>query len=373
MTTLDEQVRAADPAQAVPPYNVDDVARILAAARQERTETAGTDLPVDAVGPTRRRWSLAGRRARISMALAATVLAIGAIPSLIDLPGVGQVETALPAVAAVLDKAALNATDPPARGSQYFRIRNVEVTTATQDNGEANAQVWQMTYERVEYVAVDGSRPTYVVSRKLSQPTLIAGSTTPPPPPPSFGNNTESVRTSTLTPNHLKGSWQTPTAPWLSDLPRDTTALRERMYQDAHGHGPSTDGEVLVLAADVLRSGRVPADLRTSLFKVLRTVPGVAITSEAVTLDGRRGVGIGRTETSGGFRQELIIDPDNGQVLGEREVLTQPMSSTGPPAGTVMSSRAVSQTVVDKVPDDVRRRAVTDQCTVGQDGETTCT
>ena len=76
------------------------------------------------------------------------------------------------------------------------------------------------------------------------------------------------VWTTDLTPAQLDP------APWDA-LPTNPDALRARLYQLAHGRGQSPDGEVVVIIADALRSGRIPAPVRQAMFRVLKTVPGI--------------------------------------------------------------------------------------------------
>ena len=53
-------------------------------------------------------------------------------------------------------------------------------------------------------------------------------------------------------------------------------------------------------------------------------IPGVTVTEGQANLDGRTGVAIGRLEEGPAkTRQELIIDPETGLLIGERSVLTQ--------------------------------------------------
>lgn len=157
-------------------------------------------------------------------------------------------------------------------------------------------------------------------------------------------------------------SWQAPTVDWLAGLPRDRALLRELLYADSAGRGRSTDGEVLVYVADVLRSGIVPPDLRVALYRVLTTVPGVEVTAGDAELFGRSGVALGRVELFGGDRQEIVIDPDTGDYLGDRYVS---------PDGTI-SYGSVTTTVVDGVPADVVAAADVMTCVTQPDGATSC-
>ncbi|MGO4584922.1 hypothetical protein AB4Z38_13680 [Arthrobacter sp. 2RAF6] len=67
------------------------------------------------------------------------------------------------------------------------------------------------------------------------------------------------------------------------------------------------------------------------------------MTDEQATLDGRKGVAIGRVEDFSHFRQDIIIDPQNGLPIGERQVLTEPRGTM--PAGTATAWTTVETTV----------------------------
>ena len=141
-----------------------------------------------------------------------------------------------------------------------------------------------------------------------------------------------------------QGSWQTPTPAFMAGLPRDPDALFDRLEDDApdNSHGAA---ELLVYAADMLRSGQVPADLRSALYLALRQVPGLEVTEQMAALDGRVGFALGIVDPSGLFRQDIIIDPDTGATIGEREVFLQ--ATDGVPAGTTRTLTSVTFAVVD--------------------------
>jgi hypothetical protein len=135
----------------------------------------------------------------------------------------------------------------------------------------------------------------------------------------------------------------------LADLPRDPTRLLNYIYRVTLGTGQSPDGEALVYIADRLRSGIVPADLRAALYRAAALIPGVEIVEKQATLDGRTGVAIGRVETGSDTRQDIIIDPATGLLIGERQV--QLKAGNGYPAGTTVSFTSIATSVVDQAPD----------------------
>lgn len=366
MLTFMDRLAAADPARTVPPYEQATAAKLL----EHATDPAAPYQSTEAAPPARRR----GRRGALLLgaAAAATAAALTLGPAVIG-GGTGP-GGATPAAAALLQRAAdITVSDSPARAEQYYRITTRAAglsAEGAQRDGRTVGIGWRTSTESIQYVAVDGRRPSYWVDRSLSDPVRLYGPSDTPPPPRE--DRASRARTTNLSPVDIPASWQVPTPGWLAGLPREPGALRERMYADAAGHGPSTDTEVLVLASDVLRSGLVPADLRAALYRVLRTVPGVTVTSEQVTLDGRSGVGIGRTEDRNGLRQEIVVETASGQVIGERTLVARALDGMPLPVGSVFSESSLSRQVVDAVPADVIGAARHDTCEVTSDGAVQC-
>jgi hypothetical protein len=139
-----------------------------------------------------------------------------------------------------------------------------------------------------------------------------------------------------------------PSPSYLDALPRDPHVLLNDIYQKTAGKGQSVDGEALVFIADLLRTGVVPGELRASLYKAAALIPGVTVTDEQATLDGRKGIAIGRVEDFSHFRQDIIIDPKNGLPIGDRQVLTEPLGTM--PAGTATTWTTVETSVSDTAP-----------------------
>ncbi|MFN8158762.1 MAG: CU044_5270 family protein [Candidatus Nanopelagicales bacterium] len=351
-TDLDQLLRAGDPAADVPAY---DETRIAAALSRAVDEDALAD-----VVPMPRP-----RRTRVRVAVAAAAAAAVLLVPVVSLTGGGA---ASPAAAAVLSKAAsIGATDPVARPDQWYVITttgfHLEMSTGVDKESPTSSSSWLVSSRRTEYVAVDGSRPSWVVETSGDTARLVAGAGDRP-------QRTTDAWTSNVAPRDIPSSWQVPSPAFLAALPRDVDALRERLYADTAGAGSSADGEVLVAVADVLRSGLVPADLRSSLYRVLETVPGVDVTSQSVRVGSATGVGIGRLEDVNGIRQELVVDPATGEVVAEREIAVRDVD--GIPAGTVIGQTLVTRALVDAVPASVTSVARHDTCTVSPDNGVFC-
>lgn len=141
-----------------------------------------------------------------------------------------------------------------------------------------------------------------------------------------------------------QGSWQNPTAEWQAGLPTDPDELFERLRDDAPDNSRG-EAELLVYAADALRSGLVGKDVRATIYKALAKIPGLQVTEKQANLAGRAGTALGIDD--GDERQDIIIDPETGQFIGERQVATDDTGSFE--AGTVMAFTSVTTGVVNAI------------------------
>ena len=94
--------------------------------------------------------------------------------------------------------------------------------------------------------------------------------------------------------------------------------MLQRLKTDAVKNGRG-DAELLVTAADALRSGVLPADVRSALYRALALLPALVVTERSTNLDGRVGVSYGIVDKELGSRQDIIVDPETGEFIGERE------------------------------------------------------
>jgi hypothetical protein len=136
-----------------------------------------------------------------------------------------------------------------------------------------------------------------------------------------------------------RGSWKAPTPEFFARLPLDPQRLLEMLVEDNPGSwfGP------FEAAVTALRTGLVPAPLRSALYKALTGLPAVTF-GRAVDLDGRDCLAL--VHDSGRTRTELMIHPVDGQFAGERDTLRAD-ARFGLPAGSVISTTAVHTAVVD--------------------------
>ncbi len=314
-------------------------------------DTDGTAVPGSA-DPYPAPTDLSARRSRrariwLTSAAAAAVVAALIAGDVIGLAGWRGGATAQ--AAEVLNNAAqttIKTTDPVVLAGQYLRIKSTNVWGTYTNEADGSQYRWLDTEKSDMYIPADrsaewvwqrsGRVPTTFFDAKSKDYALKQGIQPYP----------ELLRARNGAFYGSPGWWE---ATDLSKLPRDPNRLLNSIYKQTLGQGQSVDGQALVFIADLLRTGVVPAELRAALYKAAAMIPGVTVTEGQANLDGRTGVAIGRLEEGPAkTRQELIIDPKTGLLIGERSVLTQPQE--GIPAGTATTWTAIETSVSNTAP-----------------------
>lgn len=336
MTRISTLLRRADPLAA-------ERAELTARGRAELRALIGPDdyEPLQTPVVRHRRW------VRFVTLTTAAVLAMAMLVA----PGLWH-GAATAEAQDLLDRAIVAASDPPARGDQYWKVTSDAVTSdiiGEGDWGSPDTVSVLRQVRRTEYVAVDGSRPTWTEERTGPYLRQVSG---PATTLPVVGWGAPQGWTSNLSPRE-DGSL-------VLDLPTDPDQLRAELYRRGHGTGASDDEAAFTGAADILRTGYAPAPLRAALLQVLKTIPGVDVVDRDVTLDGRPGISLGRAEPNrDGQRHELVFDRSTAQFIGERRVFTTLDAAW---------ETAVSRSLVDRVDPTLVRTAVHMVCTVEGSG-----
>jgi RNA polymerase sigma-70 factor (ECF subfamily) len=305
--------------------------------------------------PQRRSRTPVPARRRLVLVTAAAVVAAGGLVA-VDTLVLGDRPVGASAEAtSLLEQAAeraIGSSDPVVGPDEYLRVTTVAVyATMTIDDS------WLKTYTEELFVPGDPDRE-WVLRRSPRVPYRPEDAELAEryglPESEGF---TERARDGGFFGEPVTPSWQTPTAAFLADLPRDPQRLLERIRHDAADAGPSRDGEALVLIADMLRSGIVPGDVRAALFRAAALIPGVELVDEQANLNGQVGVAVGRYEPNAGDRNEIIFEPDTGMVIGERQILVDRGYGPHLPVGSAIAWTAVATEVVpagevDEIPAD---------------------
>ena len=298
------------------------------------------------------------------MLAVAAVLAGGVIvvPSLVESAG-GHGAVRVGSVAGI------TATDPATRDGQFWQITTSGFgVTITGSRTAATSLLVSDTMTL--FVAVDGSQPTLVVSapsravRQVGGPPLSAAEIAGQLPGPGVST------ASPANPGDPSDLWRAPTPSFLAGLPRDPVALAARIRATGDTEGGSAAGLMFATASLVLHSGLVPADLRAALYRVLAAAPGVVVTAADDDVAGVHGVGFSRLDADSGLRQEIVVDPETGDVVGDRQVATRALD--GVPAGTVLDERTTARRLVDGVPATVDAGGLVFHCVTASDGRVTC-
>jgi hypothetical protein len=140
----------------------------------------------------------------------------------------------------------------------------------------------------------------------------------------------------------------TPLDEGVENLPRDPQALlntiRERSNPDR------SETQELESIAEALTTGVVPAELRAALYKAAALIPGVTVVDRQANLNGEVGIALGVEDPDRETRLDIIIDPANGLLIGERRVKLTDKAYPAFPAGTEIAWTSVQTSVVDSAP-----------------------
>lgn len=292
----------------------------LAAGRVALLTAAGDPATGVAVS---RRFS----RRRVLVA-AAAVLGLVAGGLAVEAVSIGDSKTGNYAAAAGLNAAAdrIHSSDPPVGPGQYRYIAQhlwggLYRTTGESWHSETVIETWVPADPTQEWL----ERTTRTGQRKHSPRSGVA------PTPLAPVRPTQTERRAKCGAFHAgethcsgAGWWGHPTTAWIAGLPRDPQALLDRLRADAPKPPGNELGDLNLVrqAAEALRSGLLPADLRAAIYRALALIPDLRITDRAANLDGRVGVAYGITHVDEGrnlvMREDIIIDERTGQFIGER-------------------------------------------------------
>jgi hypothetical protein len=133
---------------------------------------------------------------------------------------------------------------------------------------------------------------------------------------------------------------------FYENLPRDPDQLLAWLkdYTAQRGSAPST---MFHFGIQFLNSGIMPADLRGDFLRAMAKIDGVKVVEEATAPDGRKGLALGLDGDR--ERRDLIVDPDKGEIIGERTVAKDDPDYPWIKAGTVTGSISVMTKVADAI------------------------
>ena len=139
--------------------------------------------------------------------------------------------------------------------------------------------------------------------------------------------------------------------PGFSALPTDPTELARMISSRQIESGPPGPAEDFNQIGDLLRETDASPALRSALYQVAATIPGVELLGNVPNHAGTVGIGVAYTDD--GVRNELIFDPTTSALLGEESVaIVADPSGYNVAAGTVLDwADYLSSGIVDSLSD----------------------
>jgi hypothetical protein len=335
-------LRALDPA---PLAATDPTARIRSEARLQQI------LATDTMSDPHRQPRPVRRRVLIASAAAALLVGGIVVADVVRPSGPGATAEA----AEVLNNAAavtIRTSDPVVGPGQYLKIDTTSLYGGSAVTADGTQVSWQEKTGGQVYVPADRDGE-WIWNREESVPVEFS----------SEAAKAEATRLQEKAPSDMVGIQRAPRGAFYggeqviigglsldeaADLPRDPQALLDVIQERTKVAGKSPEIKALGTITAALRTGVIPADLRAAFYKAAALIPGVTVADQQATIDGRTGIAIGIPSPDGGARQETIIDPATGLMIGERNVLLK--DYPGFPAGTVTTWTSVRTSVVNAAP-----------------------
>lgn len=318
-------------------HEIDDVIRTVLADTPRMTEeqfAAGRERVLGG-RRTPRRW---GRLAVVAAGVVALVGAALIVPTL-----GGENAPATAAAATVLTDAAdmIEAKDAPLAAGQFRYVRTESTMMGRTERCDYRQhdldEVWipqdgedewllRRARGRIEWLTCqdpgwDGLPAAYQEEFRAKHGAFVQDGGLNPVPAPG---------------------WNNPTPEFLASLPRDPQALYAMIEQEyAPGSGTAEPSKAYFqFATQLLMTAALPADLRATLYKAMTRIPGVEVTEEFATIDGRTGTAIGLAMGTGQYREDIVIDRADGSLIGRRALL---------PDGTVSSTDVITNGIANAV------------------------
>ncbi|WP_328447901.1 hypothetical protein [Amycolatopsis sp. NBC_00438] len=134
------------------------------------------------------------------------------------------------------------------------------------------------------------------------------------------------------------GSWDAPTALFVTNLPADVQVLRAQLIDAQRGLGTpvrrgeeNSPGAAVQMVRKTLELGLARGDVRVALWRALAGIDGIVTTPGMPSPDGR--IGIGFTAKDGGT---LIADQATAQLIGYTLPRKESIGGTGIPSSKVL-------------------------------------
>ena len=139
---------------------------------------------------------------------------------------------------------------------------------------------------------------------------------------PGFGPSA-GIDTTDPAAGSLSFGWETLGVHARDEIPTDPGALAQLVASGARGTKNPLPYEEFQLIAEVLRFAPLSGAQTAAFYQVLAALPGIELVGPAKDSLGRAGTAFA-VDRGGPTREELILDPRTGRLLGSRTTLTAP-------------------------------------------------
>ncbi|KAA2262362.1 hypothetical protein F0L68_13920 [Solihabitans fulvus] len=133
----------------------------------------------------------------------------------------------------------------------------------------------------------------------------------------------------------------------LLDQPHDPHGMLDELRREASKAGSSDDAGLFTIAVRLLGSGTLAVDSRAALYRALAALPTLTATDGVPNLAGQRGLAL-RVTVPSKAASEILVDPDNGQFIGLRQLAGDALAPMVP-VGEVQSISSISTAVVNGI------------------------
>jgi hypothetical protein len=305
--------------------------------------------PVKKLKTARQRRVQRTRLGLGAVAIAAATVAIVMVSSIAPPAGGASAQAAEILKAAA--QASITASDPVVGVGQFLKVETTATYTSSDLTGAAPAHQYQ--YTTGLYIPANKS-DVWVWERDEPRPTAF---TNPDDLPAALASweHTSAAEKHML----VRGRSGDANSPFVAptsyeNLSRNPQVLLTQLAGKATKDVQASSSKAWTAMTDLLQTGQLPADLRAAIYKAAILIRGIASLGTDQAADGTSGDAIGMvnnfTNQVGkkvSARQDIIIDPTTGQMIGRRTVLLSP---TGQPVGPSSEWTAVKTTVVDTAP-----------------------
>jgi hypothetical protein len=337
----EDEIRVfADGRPAVSPYRAEARARARERLMGEAGKRHGTD-----------RFRLPRLGLQAAAAFGVTVVLVGGVAVALTNQGAGGVDPAAPVTQSAVVSSETPSGELSPRPGQFILVESSTMYGMFRmgQKGEVESRQLYRTNRKI-WQSVDGSANGLLFIEELASKPWPGQ---PLPDEADQGERGSTWHTLSSCPAQL-GEARLDYA-FLSTLPADATAMRERLYRRSGGphieaKGIDPDEAAFNQVGDMVRETYLPRAQRDALFEAAKSIPGVEVAEGVPDGSDRKGVALALPARGGTLRQ-FIFDPETHLYLGERSTVVDPKAAVAPKGSVVGLSAQTKVSVVDELPE----------------------